>query len=139
MAAEHLAVSFVTPDKQVSKGEVDMVVAPSAVGQIGILPGHRTLLADLVPGVVELRHGGGSKIERFATSGGFIEVDRNHVAVLVETAERPDEVDVERAQRALSQAEVALKKLSPADPSYEDEQARALRARVRLRVAGKIA
>ncbi len=137
-AADHLTVTFVTPDKQVSKGEVDMVLAPSALGEVGILPNHRPLLADLVPGIVELRHGGGSKVERFAVSGGFLEVDRNHVAILVEAAERPEDIDVERAQKALAAAETALKKLSPSDPEYDDSQARARRARVRLQVAGKV-
>jgi F-type H+-transporting ATPase subunit epsilon len=135
MAGDHLNVTFVTPDHQVSQGEVDMVVAPSALGELGILPHHRTLLADLVPGVVELRSEDGSKIERFAVSGGFLEVDRNHVALLVESAERPEEIDVERAKRALASAEAALAQLSPLDPAYRDQVAHARRAQVRLEVA----
>jgi len=138
MAVAHeLTVTFVTPEKQVSKGAVDMVIAPSALGEVGILPNHRPLLADLVPGVVELRHGGGTKVEKFAISGGFLEVDRNKVSLLVETAERPEEIDVERAQKAFGAADSALKKLSPADQGYAEQQARFLRARVRLQVAGK--
>jgi F-type H+-transporting ATPase subunit epsilon len=136
-AATELTVTFVTPEKQVSKGAVDMVIAPSALGEVGILPNHRPLLADLVPGVVELRHGGGTKVEKFAISGGFLEVDRNKVSLLVETAERPEEIDVERAQKALAAADAAVKKLSPADAEYDDQKSRLLRARVRLQVAGK--
>jgi F-type H+-transporting ATPase subunit epsilon len=57
--------------------------------------------------------------------------------LLVETAERPEEIDVERAQKALAAADAAVKKLSPADAEYADQQSRLLRARVRLQVAGK--
>jgi len=130
-----LTVSFVTPDKHVTEAEVDMVTAPSAMGQVGILPNHRSLLAELVPGVVELKQG--AYVEEFAISGGFLEVDRNHVALLVETAERPGEIDVERARAALADSEAALKKLSPADSAYQDNLARVVRARVRLSVAGR--
>jgi F-type H+-transporting ATPase subunit epsilon len=133
-----LTVTFVTPDKNVTKGEVEMVIAPSALGEVGILPNHRPLLADLVPGVVELRHSGSVKPERFAVSGGFLEVDRNRVSLLVETAERPEEIDVERAQKSFAKHEAALKKLSPADADYADHQSHLLRARVRLQVAGKL-
>lgn len=136
--ANHLTVSFVTPEKQVSKGEVDMVIAPSALGEVGILPDHCTLLADLVPGVVELRHQGQVSGERFAISGGFLEVDRNHVSLLVESAERPDEIDVARARTALSNSEAALARLSPVDAEYADHLGHAQRARVRLQVAGKL-
>lgn len=131
-----LTVTFVTPDKRVSQTEVEMVTAPSVLGEVGILPDHRALLADLVPGVVELKHGDG-RVERFAISGGFLEVDRNRVALLVETAERPEEIDIERAQRALRESERALEKLSPEEPAYEEQVQHAARARVRLRVAGR--
>ena len=114
-----------------------MVLAPSALGELGILPNHTTLLADLIPGVVELRHDGASEVERFAVSGGFLEVDSNHVSLLVETAERPEEIDVERARKALAVSEAELKKLSPVDAMYDDQMAKALRARVRLQVAGR--
>jgi F-type H+-transporting ATPase subunit epsilon len=128
-----LQVTVVTPEKQVTKGEVDQVVAPSAMGQVGILPNHRPLLAELVPGIVELWTG--ERVERLATAGGYLEVDRNQVRVLVETAERPDEVDLERAQKALSDAEGQLKKASPLDPEYADAQQKAERARVRVAIA----
>ncbi|MBN1959929.1 MAG: ATP synthase F1 subunit epsilon [Deltaproteobacteria bacterium] len=135
---KQLMVSFVTPDRQVSHGEVDMVVAPSAMGQVGILPDHCTLLADLAPGIVELHSKNNTLNERFAISGGFLEVDRNHVSLLVETAERANEIDVERARKSLKASEAALANLSTTSDDYQNQFNRAQRARVRLQVAGKL-
>ncbi len=128
-----LTVSIVTPGRQVTVAEVREVRAPSALGQVGILPGHTPLLADLMPGTVELV--GPDHSEGLAVSGGFLEVDRDHVIVLAETAERAMEIDVERARRALGQAEALLKKLGPADAGYDEAALRAERAQARLAVA----
>jgi F-type H+-transporting ATPase subunit epsilon len=133
-AANKLTVAVLTPLRQVKRGDATMVVAPSVVGQLGILADHRPLLADLNAGIVEVHTG--QQVERYAVSGGFIEVDRNVVTILAETAERSDEVDSERAQRSLDDAEANLKRLSPVDADYAEEARRALRNRARLQVAG---
>ncbi len=131
---EPLHVSFVTPHCRVTFGEATTVVAPAVGGELGVLPGHVTLLAELVPGVVRLCHAG-TRAECFAISGGFIEVDRDRVVLLVETAERPGEIDITRARAALASSERALAALTPSDAAYEAELAHAERARVRLRAA----
>lgn len=131
--ADKLKVAVVTPGKQVATGEVDMVVAPSVLGEVGILPNHRPLLADMGIGQVELRVG--QKSERYAVSGGFLEVDHDRVSILAEAAERSDEIDVERAKAALKDADAKLKKLDVGDVAYAAESLRADRARNRLRVA----
>lgn len=131
--ASKLQVSVVTPIRQVARIEVDMVTAPSVMGELGILPNHRALLADLNPGRVTLS--AGNRADTFAVSGGFIEVDRNHVTILAETAEASDEIDPERAARALKDAEAKLAKLDADDEEYVRQQARAERARVRIEVA----
>jgi F-type H+-transporting ATPase subunit epsilon len=128
-----LKVIVVTPAKQVARAEVDQVVAPSVMGQVTILPLHRPLLADLAPGIVELRTG--ASAEKLAVSGGFLEFERNTVTLLVETAERPGEIDRERSQKALQDSEAQLKKLSPTDPAYAEAQGRAERARARLQLS----
>jgi F-type H+-transporting ATPase subunit epsilon len=133
MPPAKLQVSVVTPIRQVARIEVDMVTAPSALGEVGILPDHRPLLADLKPGQVTLS--AGKRADRFAISGGFIEVDRNHVTILAETAEASDEIDLERARKALKAAETKLTKLESDDEEYARQQARAERARVRIGVA----
>jgi F-type H+-transporting ATPase subunit epsilon len=128
-----LTVSIVTPTKQAVKTEADMVIAPSAAGEVGILPQHRSLLADLVEGIVSLKTG--DKTERYAVSGGFIEVDRDRVAVLAETAEHSSEIDLERAKAALKDAEAELKKLDPLSTEYSVQTARLKRAQVRIALA----
>jgi F-type H+-transporting ATPase subunit epsilon len=129
-----LKLSLVTPLGQVARTEVDMVTAPSVSGELGILPDHRALLADLRPGPVSARVGGTTEL--YAVSGGFIEVDRNSVTILAETAEPAAAIDVERSKLALKDAERKLEKLEYNSPEYKEEWERAKRARVRLAVAG---
>jgi F-type H+-transporting ATPase subunit epsilon len=130
-----LNVALVTPERQVARIEVDMVTAPSVMGQLGILPEHQPLLADLVEGPVIFKAGNSS--ETYAVSGGFLEVDRNKVIILAETAEHTSEIDEERAQGALGDSEKKIKGLDITDPDYEEHQSRVRRARVRLSVLGK--
>ena len=88
-----LNVALVTPERQVARVEVDMVTAPSVMGEVGILPDHQPLLASLEEGPVRLRAGANTEI--YAVSGGFLEVDRNRVSILAETAEHTSEIDEE--------------------------------------------
>ncbi|HET6346224.1 MAG TPA: F0F1 ATP synthase subunit epsilon, partial [Myxococcota bacterium] len=133
--ANQLAVAVVTPQAEVAKAAVDSVVAPSVMGQVTILPEHAPLLADLGPGVVELR--AASRADRFFISGGFLEVERDRVVILAETAEEVSGIDVERARQDLSAAEAKLKNLDPTDPAYAAESARLMRAQSRLQAAGQ--
>jgi F-type H+-transporting ATPase subunit epsilon len=130
-----LAVSLVTPGRQVARVEVDMVVAPSVMGEVGILPDHRALLADLEEGPLQLK--AGANTETYAISGGFIEVDRNHVTILAETAEHASEIDADRSRKAFADSAAKIKQLSADDPEYNEQLGRNRRARVRLMVIGK--
>ncbi len=130
---EKLTVSLVTPQKQVVRVDADMVTAPSVMGEVGILPNHRALLAGLQEGPVLIKNG--DKAELYAVSGGFIEVDRNHVTLLAETAEHKDQIDLDRSKAALKDAEQKLAKLDFGTPEYEEQWGRAKRAKVRLMVA----
>lgn len=131
--ASKLKIAVVTPDREVARGEADMVVAPSVMGEVGILADHRPLLADLAIGPAELRAEGG--VERYAVAGGFLEVDRNRVTIMAEAAERADEIDTDRAKEALHDAEAKLKKLEPTSAEYKEQRERVRRAQVRLEVA----
>jgi len=128
-----LTVSIVTPTKRALQAEADMVIAPSVAGELGILPQHRALLADLKEGIVTIKLG--DTANRYAVSGGFIEVERDKVAILAETAEHSSEIDVERARAAAKDAEAQLKKLDPLSPEYSDQAARWRRSQARLAVA----
>jgi F-type H+-transporting ATPase subunit epsilon len=102
-----LDIDIVTAEKVVySEKEVDEIIAPGAEGQFAVLPRHAAFLTMLVPGVIVIRKGG-DEIE-MAISGGFVEVRDNRVVVLADTAERAEEVDVERAEQARRSAEERL-------------------------------
>ena len=99
-------MEVVTPERVVVSEDVLGVVAPGSMGEFGILPGHVPFLTSLVPG--ELRYNSGSRAERLAVSSGFAEVSNNRVSVLVDAAEKAQEIDIERAKKALERARERL-------------------------------
>jgi len=102
-----LDIDIVTAERVVySEKEVDEIIAPGVEGEFAVLPRHAAFLTMLVPGVVVIRKAG-EEIE-MAISGGFVEVRDNRVVVLADAAERAEEVDVERAERARRSAEERL-------------------------------
>ena len=131
--AEQLRVNLVTPRRELVRVQVDQVAAPSVMGEVGILPDHLPLLAELTTGPVGLFTGG--QAHYYAVSGGFLEVHNNTVTILADTAEAANEIDTKRCQKALEEASQRLKELDYTDPRYAEEEARARRARVRLTVA----
>src|ERR1700730_18454040 len=98
-----LRVQIVTAEREVlAEDAVDMVVAPGAEGVVGILPRHAPLLTTLLPGVVRIKKGGTE--ESMAVGGGFLQVARDQVLILADTAERADEVDEARAEEGRRRA-----------------------------------
>ncbi len=130
-----LRVSFVTPLRVVTQGEVMAVTAPSVEGELGILPDHLPLLARMKPGCITLKRGSGE--EHFAVSGGFVEVARNKITIMADTAEAAEEIDKKRSEKALKSAEEELKKLDALSDEYREQHERAARARVRMAVADR--
>lgn len=109
------------------------LIIPSAEGFMGILADHAPVIAELKLGVATLEEEGKEPL-RIVVSGGFVEVLDNTVMMLAEAAEREDEIDTERAERAKEQA---LKLLEDhTRPDYDHIQARLERALLRLKVAG---
>jgi F-type H+-transporting ATPase subunit epsilon len=121
-----LTVSLVAADREVWSGTARSVVAKTAEGDIGILPGHEPVLALLVPGVVRIDAVDAGPVVA-AVHGGFFSVDSNAVAILAETAELAAEIDVARARDALERA-----RSGGDDPQ---EQAAVRRAESRIRAA----
>ena len=128
-----LRLDIVTPDRLVAHDAVSAVTIPGKNGYLGILPGHAPLLTELAPGeLVYLRDG----IEHFvAVDWGLAEVLPGRVIVLVQSAERAEEIDMERAERAKKRAEELLARF--ADPQIDLERAQQAlrRAMVRLETA----
>ncbi len=129
----HLEV--VTPDKSVVSDEAQIVVAPGAYGEFGVLPGHTTFLTTLQLGMIRYKDQGGSERIVFV-NGGFAEVKLNTVTVLAESAERRRDIDVERAKAAVKRAEQRLAEASRReDVDFRRAQAALQRALARLKVA----
>ncbi|WP_174248375.1 F0F1 ATP synthase subunit epsilon [Streptomyces hoynatensis] len=120
-----LHVELVAADRRVWSGEASLVVARTTAGDIGIMPGHQPLLAVMQSGAVIIRTAGesGQGTVVVAVHGGFLSYTDGKLSLLTEIAELSDEIDVERAERALEQAR------AEADADAER------RADVRLRAA----
>lgn len=95
---------IVTPERVVLREEIVQVTAPTREGEITVLPNHIPLVASLMPGVIEVKTSGG-QTEIMSTSGGFIEVLKDKIVVLADTAERAEEIDLARAEEAHKRAE----------------------------------
>ena len=118
-----------TPTRMLVSADVDEVVAPGSEGYFGVLPGHAALLTTLGSGEVCYRTG--REETCLAVSGGFAEVNGDRVIILAETAERPDEIDPARAERARQRAEQRLSGRSPLGTPEEIDYARAAAALAR--------
>jgi F-type H+-transporting ATPase subunit epsilon len=115
--------------------EADEVTATGKLGEFGVLPGHAPFLTSLKIG--ELCYKNDGVVTCMALNWGYFEIRDDRIIVLVETAERSDEIDVERARAALGRAEEALKKLDPEDKQFKIYEAALERALIRMQVAGK--
>jgi F-type H+-transporting ATPase subunit epsilon len=129
----HIQLEIVTPDRQVVHDLVESVTIPGKGGYLGILPGHAPLLSELRTGEVVYSRDGTKHY--LAVSWGFAEVLPSRVIILVQTAERAEEIDLARAARALERAEERLKEFT--DPTIDAERAREAyqRALARLQAA----
>ena len=130
-----LELEIVTPEKLVLKAQVDSVTVPTASGEVGILPSHAPLVSAVKPGILVYTVKG--LTDKLAVSGGFLEVNSNKVAVLADTAESADEIDLEAARTMRDEAEKALAAVA-AGSLAETEAAREHldAASVRLQLAG---
>jgi F-type H+-transporting ATPase subunit epsilon len=125
-------LEIVTPEKLVVKVVAEEIQIPGQSGYLGILPGHAPLITELAVGVITYRARGESK--SLSVAWGFAEVLQDKVTILAETAEHPEEIDVERAQKAKDRAEQRLKSNDP-QIDYGRAEDALQRAETRLKVA----
>jgi F-type H+-transporting ATPase subunit epsilon len=131
--AETIQLEIVTPERLVVNDTAEEIQIPGKSGFLGILPGHAPLITELAVGEISYRSAG--QLKRLAVAWGFAEVLPNKVTILAETAERAEEIDVNRAQTAKQRAEETLRKAGPGgDP---EAQAAFSRASTRIDVASK--
>ncbi|SEN51350.1 ATP synthase F1 subcomplex epsilon subunit [Mesobacillus persicus] len=132
-----MKVNVVTPDGPVYESDVEMVSTKAQTGELGIMPGHIPMVAPLQIGAVRLKKGGNT--EFVAVSGGFLEVRPDTVTVLAQTAEKSDNIDVERAMRAKERAEQRLREKQQENVDFRRAELALQRAINRISIAqGKL-
>jgi F-type H+-transporting ATPase subunit epsilon len=127
-------LQIVSADRSLVNETVDEVEIPGADGYFGVLPGHTPLLALL--GTGELWYRQGQEKHYLLIAFGFAEVQPDRVTVLAEIAERPDEIDVSRAEAARNRAQERLAKPT-VDLDAERARIALLKSLIRLQVAAK--
>jgi F-type H+-transporting ATPase subunit epsilon len=125
-------LEIVTPSRLLVKDAAEEAQIPGATGYLGILPGHAPLLTEL--GVGEISYKSGGTMHTLAVAWGFAEVLPDKVTILAEAAERPQEIDVARAQKAKERAEQRLES-NAAEVDYARAEDALRRAETRLDVA----
>src|SRR6202790_2454864 len=138
MLPEAIELIVVTPERQVLRETVVEVTIPGLDGELGILPGHAPLITELGIGELSYRAKNASESTPLAVISGFAEVLGDRVTVLAETAERPEEIDLTRAEEAKKRAEQRLA-AAASDPNVDwGRAAIALqRSLIRIQVARK--
>jgi F-type H+-transporting ATPase subunit epsilon len=133
--ADELMLEIVTPEKMAFSGNIEEVTLPGTEGEFGVLWGHAALLSSIDIG--EMSFTKDHKKTYYAVNTGYAEVTGSKVTVLVETAERSDLIDKERARRAKEKAEGKLAKLSKDDVEFESARIAMIRAITRINVSEK--
>ena len=130
--AKKLILNVVTPERQlISDLEVDMVVLPAKLGEMGILPGHIKTIVQL--GLGSLRYKKDGKEEEFAALGGFAEVLNDVVNIFAESASLADEIDEETEKQKIKAAKESLSK-KDADIDFELDEIEIKQALTRMKV-----
>ncbi|MDR2377606.1 MAG: ATP synthase F1 subunit epsilon [Puniceicoccales bacterium] len=132
-----MAFLLVTPLGVMRETEVESAVLPSALGEMEILPGHRPLLALLVPGELRLRRG--EQPESLVIDRGFVYVSQERIVVTVEQAITVREVDLSAVELAQKRAEEALRAAAEERASLDPEEIKRLEAKIRYQLAQKAA
>jgi F-type H+-transporting ATPase subunit epsilon len=132
-------VSLVTPDGAVYEGEVEMIIVPGQIGEIGVLARHAPLIATLKAGATRINPGGGAEVLEFATGPGFFQVMNDRAIALVDDAVEASQIDHTRARTQLEAAQAELEAIDRGETSgdrWQVEQ-RIRHAENQLAVAGR--
>jgi len=128
-------LEIVTTDRSLVHEEVEELEVPGAEGYFGVLPGHTPLVASLAAGALSYRRG--TETFYLHVGFGFAEVLPDKVTILAEVAERPEEIDVSRAEASKKRAEERIASSNP-ETDLERAQIALSKALVRLQVAARV-
>ncbi len=131
-----MKLEIVTPERKIYDQEVNMVIAKGIDGELGVMPSHIPMVTPLriakVTAKVE-----GQKDHVIAVHGGFMEVRKDKVVILAESAELPEEIDADRAARARERAEARLREAKQSDIDFKRAERALMRAMLRLDMKDK--
>jgi F-type H+-transporting ATPase subunit epsilon len=130
-----LTLEIVTPDRALVTEQVDEVQVPGSEGYFGVLPGHAPLLASLQVG--ELWYRKGQEKHYLAIAFGFVEVLPDRVTVLAQIAERAEDIDLARAEKAKVRAEERVAGPRTSDIDFERARIAMMKSLIRLQVAAR--
>ena len=133
--ADELILEIVTPEKMIFSGKIEEVTIPGAEGEFGVLRGHEAFLSSVDIGELNFIKEG--KKTYYSVNTGYAEVTANKVTILIETAERSDQIDKDRALKAKDNAETRLSQMTKEDVEYEIMRTALARAIARISVAEK--
>jgi F-type H+-transporting ATPase subunit epsilon len=131
-------VSLVTPDGAAYEGEIEMMVVPGQIGEIGVLARHAPLIATLKAGSTRIHPGGGADVLVYATGPGFFQVMNDRAIALVDDAVEASQIDSGRARAQLEAAQAELEAIDRGESAgdrWQIEQ-RIRHAENQLAVAG---
>ena len=129
-------LEIVTPERKVYAEQVNMVSVKGVEGELGILPNHIPLVTPLKIAPITVKKQG-SKDEIIAVNGGFMEVRKDKVVILAESAELPEQIDIDRAKAAKERAEKRLAETKQDNVDFKRAEAALQRALNRIGVSGK--
>lgn len=137
MPDQTFTLEIVTPDGVVtSDSEVVSLVVPGVNGYLGVMANHAPLMTELTVGEITIHRQGGEEVH-IAAAQGFLEVSNNKATILVNTAERADEIDLERAKEAVKRAEERIAQAAREGTDFARAEAALKRALNRVRVVEK--
>ena len=131
--ADKLTLDIVTPYGHVFTDEVDEIVASGSEGEFGVLPDHVPFLTTMKIGILTYKKG--SETGYFFVNWGYAEVGPDKVTILADSAERADDINIERAEEAIKRAEERLKQIEKVDEARATSSLE--RAVTRAQIAGK--
>lgn len=133
--ASEMTLEIITPEGMAFQGEVDEVTIPGTEGEFGVLKGHAPMLASVGIGTLSIAKDR-TRIY-YAVNTGYAKVSPTRLTLLLETAERSDQIDRTRAEKALQRAEEKLGQVSRDNVEFTMAQAALKRALSRINTAGK--
>lgn len=125
-------LDIVTPERLVYSQDIDVLTVPTVQGEISILAKHVPIVSIISPGEIRIKRD--NEIEYMAISGGFVQVIPNKVIILADTAERAEEIDIERAEQARLRAQKLMEEKRGDKISYVEATAAFQRALIRIKV-----